>query len=218
MEPVNRLTQMQLLKLLTSSANKDDQSCLTLDELELRLAVPRKMIVKRMQALIKNRYACGLRIGCYTATPEGHKRYIQGGTIKSGPKPDTNIQARRVDRTSLRARLWRSLRMVRRATISDLLQICVNSNDGSSARDSAHRLLSQLARCNYVHKLPKRAKPTRYCSNGEVIYYLVKDTGPNPPAEILDKDTGLRGLMDRNTGEFTPYQDAQPRPRAAGAA
>lgn len=211
------LTQMQVLGELIEASDKG-LHCLTLDDLAERISSPRKVIVKRMQALMHNKFAKSVRVGCYAATPQGHKRHMEGGEIKSGPKTGSKVNHRTASRTSLRARLWKALRTLQRATISELLQVAVSPEDGASVRDSAYRLLSQLTRAGYVRKLPKRSKPTRDCSNGEVIYFLLNNTGPLPPMETTEKVTGLRGLKDRNSKEFVPYADAQERPPAVRGA
>jgi len=211
------LTQMDVLTELVKASKDEALHCLTLDDLAERINSPRRVIVKRMQALMYNKFAQSVRVGCYAATPLGHKRQFEGGEIKSGPKLGSKVNCRAPGRSALRARLWRALRTLRRATVSDLLQVAAKP-DETNARDSAWRLLSQLNRAGYVTKLPRRSVPTRDCSNGEVIYFLLNNTGPLPPMETTDKETGMRGLKDRNTSEFIPYTETQARPVAVRAA
>jgi hypothetical protein len=213
MEALAGLTQMTLLNELIVAAD-GGVHCLTLDDLAERITHPRKTIVKRMQALMSNGFAKSVRVGCYAATPKGHKRHMEGGEIKSGPK--TAISYREPNRASLRARLWKALRTLKRGTVSDLIQVAAKPEEVPTARDSAHRFLSQLTRAGYARKLPRRSNPTRDCSNGEVIYFLINDTGVLPPMETTDKETGARGLKDRNTKAFTPYAAPQKRPPAVG--
>lgn len=212
METLAGLTQMQVLNELVQAADGNNH-CLTLDELAERIQHPRRTIVKRMQALMQNGFAKSVRVGCYAATPQGHKRHMDGGEIVSGPKGKMD-KTRSAKRQSLRARLWRALRTLQRATVSDLLQVAAQPEEVAKGVDSAHRLLSQLTRAGYARKLPRRSNPTRDYSNGEVIYFLLKNTGPLSPMESTDKATGERGLKDRNTKDFTPYGEAQDRPTA----
>jgi len=210
------LTQMMVLKELVEASEKG-KHCLTLDELAEMISAPRRNIVKRMQALMYNGYAKTVKIGCYAATPNGHKREMDGGEIKSGPNKNSKVNYRAPNNDSLRARLWRSIRTLKQGSTSDFLQCAAKPEEVANGRDTASRLLSQLTRAGYVRKLTHRKRPKRECSNGEVVYFLLKNTGNICPIERTDKETGQRGLLDRNTKEFFPYNVAQPRPKAVRA-
>jgi len=215
MQQLLRLTQMQVLNELVVAGDRG-KHCLTLDELAEILQSPRRAIVKRMQSLRYSGYIKTVRIGCYAVTPSGGKRHFEGGEITSGPKKGSSVNYRAPNYDSLRHRLWKSLRMLKRGSVSQLLLVAAKPGE-TNGRDTAWRLLSQLARAGYVTKFSRRIRPGWNCSNGEVIYFLCADTGPICPKETTNKQTGERGLLDRNTGKFFPYQSVV-RPKAIKAA
>jgi len=209
------LTQMTVLNQLVK-ASDEGVHCLTLDELADMIQHPRRIIVKRMQALMGNGYARTVRIGCYAVTPQGYKRQMDGGDMVSGPRKGVTGRAQPIHNATLRARVWRAFRVNPQSTKAGLLQLASRPEDDGKTT-SAIKLINQLCRAGYAIKMPLRIKPTRQCSGGEVIYYLVKNTGPKCPIERLIKPTGVRGLYDHNTEEFTPYGQPQARPKAVRA-
>ena len=213
MEELAGLTQMQVLNELVMVRNQETMHCLTLDDLAERIKAPRRVIVKRMQSLMRNGFAKSVRVGCYAATPQGYKRQMDGGEIKGGAPKGRRAKAKPVLKKTMRMRTWRAIRILRRATLSEILECAARPGDGNPAR-SASALLSQLTRAGYVAKLARRRDPTRTHSNGEVIYFLLRSTGPVVPTMATDKATNRHGLFDRNLEEFFPFEAAQTRPRA----
>jgi hypothetical protein len=100
--------------------------------------------------------------------PLGHRGYARYELVKMIP---TRPPVQRV-------KIWRSMRMMRRFTISDLCATATASNHNVSV------YLGALVSAGYVRKL-KREVPKRGLE-GHAIFALIKDTGPMAPKRATD--------------------------------
>lgn len=218
-ELAGHLTQMFVLGELIAAADRG-MHCLTLDELAERITHPRKVIVNKMQRLMEGGLVKTVRVACYAPTPKGHARHREGGEIKSGPKPGGGRRKSRVfETTAFRQRAWKAIRILNKATVSEILQCAmIEGEDDRKCRASARLLLRQLCNAGYVAKMPRRRRSQTSTSNGDVIYYLLRNTGALCPAAHTPKRTTLKGLLDRNTEEFFEFGNPQATPKAVGAA
>ena len=103
-------------------------------------------------------------------------------------------------RNTLRAKLWQTLRLQQKATVPELLEVClVKGGDAASAADNAHKYFKALARASIVRVLNLRAKGFAPSSNGFKRYALLVDLGPLAP-QICKC-----WVFDRNKRERIPY-------------
>jgi hypothetical protein len=98
----------------------------------------------------------------------------------------------RVRRVSLKQRLWRALRILRKATLKDLLALAATGEESAAANNARH-YLKVLIDTGFVHRFARRG------SGGVLRYGLIRDTGPKAP--VMRKHE----VEDLNTGEVYPY-------------
>ena len=180
-----------LLQLLS------DGAVLTVDSVEARLDLTRRQISDAAACLHRRGYLIWLGVGRYCLNEAGHAAAAAGEVITSGRRGTRN--SIRIARNTLRERAWRSMRMRRRFTMSDLISDAANEKDGRP-EDNLRRYIRRLAEAGYLGELPRRAPGTALTSNGFKIWVLLRDTGPLSPV-VLDKKNAIR---DRNTREDVP--------------
>lgn len=179
-----------------------DEGCVTVD----RLSEVTGHTVHRIGSLIHTLSSNGLvtmrSIGCYRITPEG-TAYLAGTSsvrLTSGPK-GPHGKSRSLD-DSLRARVWRALRIRKRSCLPELMEI---AGGEPSQYSNVQRYLAALERSGFVITLARRLPGQKLTSNGYKQYLMVRDSGPQAPV--------LRGraMYDPNTGETVPAKDAASR-------
>lgn len=108
--------------------------------------------------------------GTWKLTPKGSEAAGEGLQLRPGP-----INPRRVVEVPhhFRSRLWRALRMMRKATIHALLVPASSPADGNPY-ESATKYLNVLVKSGFVQRLPHK-------DGNRTIYALVRDSGPLPP-------------------------------------
>lgn len=124
--------------------------------------------------------------GTWALTPKGAAVAGQGVEVTSGPmgpRPAADVPHH------FRSRLWRALRMMRRATIHGLLVPASNTTDGNPY-ESAKKYLDALVRAGFVKRLPHK-------EGARTIYAIVRDSGPLPP----QWNKRQRRVYDANTKE-----------------
>lgn len=124
--------------------------------------------------------------GTWKLTPKGAEAAGKGLEIKSGPagpRPVSEVPHH------FRSRLWRALRVMRKATIHGLLVPASVPSD-RNPYEAAKQYLAALVKAEIVKRMPHK-------DGTRTIYALVKDTGPLPPQ--WNKRQGR--VFDPNTGE-----------------
>ena len=146
--------------------------------------------------------------GRYQRTAAGNAVIKAGTEIKPGPmRPgiDAAESKRRVrpprkdmmiDSGSLRERAWSALRILRKATIPEILELAANGDDGRDPAANIRRYLDQLARFGLVVRLDRRTPGIADTSNGCIRYAVIRDW-PRAPLWQAASDR----LIDRGTGE-----------------
>lgn len=124
--------------------------------------------------------------GTWKLTPKGAAAAGQGLILRPGP---SGPRALPEVPHHFRSRLWRALRMMRKATIHGLLVPASRPTDGNPY-ESAKKYLDALAKAGIVRRLPHK-------EGARTIYALVKDSGPLPPQ--WNKRQGR--IFDPNTRE-----------------
>jgi biotin operon repressor len=165
--------------------------CKSVAELAEEIGIGRRQVARSFEILQRHGLAETPRRGCYRLTRTGEMARGSGVKIKSGPR-GPHTRRRRVVGGTLRSRLWRALRHLRKATIPELLTIAGAS--GKAPENNAQRYLGCLRRAGYVQKLRRREAGTAPTSPGFAIYLLVNDTGPLAPVWSTKNDS----LFDPN--------------------
>jgi Fe2+ or Zn2+ uptake regulation protein len=98
---------------------------------------------------------------------------------------------------NLRALIWRALRMQRKASASELLDV-IGHAATKSALQSVREYLNALVKVGVVAVSRFKAE------NGERLYQLQRDLGPRAPAH----EKGTRRLIDMNSGKLLEVADA----------
>ncbi|MBL4870063.1 MAG: hypothetical protein JKX72_03815 [Robiginitomaculum sp.] len=208
------LSQTDVLRELIKVVD-GGKACARLDELDQTFDVPRNRIATRISGLMGRGLARSSRMGCYAPTASGRALIASGGSVKSGPKKGFKRTPRAIPKKTLQARLWRSILVLKRATVSEIVQRAAVENDANPI-PSCRRYVANLARAGYLIKLPRRKKGGAPTSNGEIIYWLVESHGRLPPR--VRAKNGERGMYDPNTASWRPFKESQPTPKAEGAA
>jgi hypothetical protein len=102
---------------------------------------------------------------------------------------------------TLRERVWRALRLRRKASIPDLVMLVAEGGE-RDIESNIGKYLSALGRAGYLQKLPLRERGTALTSNGYIRWWLVQDTGPLAPVWRVKADT----VYDPNTETETPLR------------
>ena len=145
-----------------------------------------------VQTLDRRGFVERLGEGKVCASKAGLEWLALGKCITSGPKGPRPMET---SGTSLRFRLWRAIRIIRKGTIADLLELAERGNEGN-AFASAKEYLNALVRSGHLMRMSRRGErqivngqaPTRYC--------LTVDSGPLPPQfnrrqkRVFDPNTG----------------------------
>lgn len=133
-------------------------------------ALTRRQVRDGLQILRARGLATMVRRGTWQLTPAGAEAAGQEQTIKPGPAGPRAIAE---VPHHFRSRLWRALRLMRRATIQGLLVPASNPSDGNPY-ESAKKYLDALVKSGHVRRMPHR-------DHNRTIYALVRDSGPLPP-------------------------------------
>jgi len=171
----------------------------------------RKQIIKAVGKLIKSglaersKYARpdfgGDKIEVeYRATAEGIKHHLSGkmvGTVFSGsrknlPKPKADV----------RQRLWDALRIKKKATVWELVELIHRQGDADPVKVTKNGLtyFNLLSRAGVVVRMQARARGYSPTSNGFLRFALVNDLGPIAPS------AGARFVTDHNARARVEYR------------
>lgn len=175
----------------------------TVREIAERTGTDRRDVARRCGQLLYRGLVERAGKGRYRLTEAGAAALAGGGRIRSGP-PGPLTAPRKAATDTLRARLWKALRAVRKATVPELLTIAARGKEREAA-SNARRYLRRLEAAGYVREIPGRKPGTAMTSNGFKCYRLLMDgdTGPLPP-RYSPKE---RALYDPNLKRFVPLKD-----------
>lgn len=188
------MTSVAALILAAMRAHGGD--CMSYAALSEASGLSVDQVERAIGTLSRNQLASMVKPGCYRLTEAG----MAGGeaSIKCGPKGPTGRRGPR--RESLRAKCWHALRIMRKATLRDLIEAA----DGDGARravlNNVQKYISALERAGIVRALPRREAGTKLTSNGFKVWLLVRDVGRQAP--VYDSRNDL--LIDPNSGTQTP--------------
>lgn len=186
-------TSTTLLMLLHAS----DEGELSLDDIMAQIAAPdgpsRQAVVMAAGVLADRGLIERPAPGHYRLTAAGRLAAESGQRITSGPWRGHAIG---VQQRSLRARLWRAMRALKKFGLTDLLLRAARGDEGD-AENNAFKYCRALEKAGYLVRI-RRQPGEAPTSPGYVRWVLVRDTGPMPP--IWSHRT--RQIFDPNTGEY----------------
>jgi hypothetical protein len=166
-------------------------ACMTVEQLEQATGLENVRITRLVTSLDRQGLIQKARWGCYRRTPAGDQA-LAAGKVKSGPRSANGVPRRRGGFTD---QIWEVLRMMRKATLPEILEIA--GTGGIAYPESvAARYLRRLAVAGVTavcqNKLPGSAKN----SPGFQQHVLVHDLGVKAPIW----QPRNRALLDQNTG------------------
>ena len=131
--------------------------------------------------------------GCHAVTDAGREAIAAGAKLRSGPKSWT---APKVNKNSLRIKVWRAMRLRQKFSIPDLAMLVAEGGEKDIASNIG-KYVRALCKAGVVIKMPKREAGTSLNSNGHIRYWLTpeKNTGPQAPVWRVGKQT----IYDPNT-------------------
>lgn len=140
--------------------------------------------------------------GGFTITPAGIDFIKRDTPMPVGPAfPVTRETRRRPVRTA-RQKFWIAMRMKRRFTVHDLVEIAAEPDSWKSLVN-ARSYVRKLELAGYLVRIGKRVPGTSPASRGAIMFQLVRDTGETAPSAMT---TG--GIDDRNLDPPKPTEDA----------
>ncbi len=140
-------------------------------------------------------------LGCYKLTKAGVEARDAGKQMTSGPNKPLTGQ-RKPPRNRQKLKVWKALRMVRRATVQELM--ATTGLSGEKAHHNVRQYLNHLSKAGYVQKLPRRSAGSHLTSNGFKVYFLLNDTGPDAPVYSVK----YKRLYDPNLNTHIDLGDA----------
>lgn len=172
--------------------------CMTLAEIVAATGLPELRIKSAIRTLSDHRLVTSARLTCYRLTKLGRgpeTPYLKSGS--AGHRPRHGARP-----SPLRDGVWAALRIKRKATIPDLLEVADVEGDRDRQHHIVRQYLSWLARAGVVNPLPRLAK-REGPGTGLRVYLLVRDLGPQSP--YFDRDK--RVVVDRNGGAELPVDE-----------
>ncbi len=169
-----------------------------LDDLVGATGMARGRVGTAMATLMSRGLVRSVGRGRYALTAAGRQVVTSGKEIRSGPR-GLHTGVRRPAQDTLRARLWRALRLKRKASLPELLTLAARGSERAAERN-AWMYLRALHSAGYIQKLPSRAPGTHPNSRGHIKWLVIRDTGPRAP--IVRRRH--REMVDPNTGERFP--------------
>lgn len=164
--------------------------------------VTRQQVTCAIGKLIDRGLATSPKRSQYQRTEMGDRVCADGREIKSGPRPGSKgKQSLRPSdakgHSDLRDRAWKALRMLRKATIPEMLELS-SSGDERDPHTNVRKYLKALCQRGIVSRLARRTAGMAVTSNGFHQYLLIRDLGPKAPLWRTAADQ----VVDRNSGEI----------------
>lgn len=151
--------------------------------------VERACLKLRQHGLLEK---CGQ--GCHTITDAGRVAMAEGKQITSGAKGKR--QAPRVNKNSLRIKVWRAMRIRSKFSIPELTMLVAQGGEKDIASNIG-KYIRALQKAGYLVEMGKREKGSAITSNGHKRYWLLpeRNTGMHAPVWRVSANT----VYDPNT-------------------
>ncbi len=169
--------------------------CAPLDDLVGATGMARTRVATAMEILRSRGLVNSVGPGCYAVTAAGRRVVTSGREIRSGPR-GLHTGVRRPAQDTLRTRLWRALRLKRKASLPQLLTLAARGSE-RAAENNAWMYLRALHSAGYIERLATRAPGISPSSRGRIRWLMLRDTGPKAPV-VRPRH---RAVVDHNTGE-----------------
>lgn len=132
--------------------------------------------------------------GCHTITEAGRIAMAEGKQIKSGPHGKHT--APKVNKNSLRIRVWRAMRIRGKFSIPELAMLVAQGGE-KDIISNIGKYVRALQKAGYLAEMIKREKGNAITSNGHKRYWLLpeRDAGPQAPVWRVAANT----VYDPNT-------------------
>jgi hypothetical protein len=170
--------------------------CMHLMDICDATGLPRDKVVSLIAALSRNGLVSRVHHTCYRRTPAGDAALHAG-----------NFKKRTAARKSgLRDKLWTALRMLRKATIPELLELIDTSGRKDPAGVAADYLLV-LRKAGVTAVARRRIAGTVSGSTGFAQHILVRDLGPRAPQwrptikQLIDPNNGGEAIRPQEGGD-----------------
>jgi predicted transcriptional regulator len=162
-------------KVLTALPANNE--CIRIGALSKATGIPKRRLVNLIATLTRSGLVTAPKIGCYRRTPKGDKFIADGKAFRSGP---TMPSGPRPSSDGLRARAWHALRMLKKATLPEIIEIA-DAGAQKSPSTNLYRYFAALIRAGVMAKLDVREAGAAMTSNGFVRWSLIRDLGPAAP-------------------------------------
>jgi hypothetical protein len=157
--------------------------------------LPKRRIASLVSTLNRRGLVAQVSLGCYARTARADRLLAEGTAGKPGPRGPHDHPRRRAG--DLRARAWRALRALKKATLPELLELACRGTE-KAAESNVGRYLKALEAHGVVAALERRAPGILPTSPGFRQWLLLRDLGPRAPA--WNPRTGR--LHDPNAGIY----------------
>jgi len=173
MMPGQGTRQMEIVRALEPGL------CLTTAQLVERTACSPRDVAKGCGRLVERGWVDRLERGCFILSSAGQRALSAGETITSGPNKPLTQNARRPKRRTVRDKMWKTIRVVKKFDLARLEEMSGASTAG------ARRFVLALVRAGYLSEL-RRQPGEALTSNGFKRWLLVEDTGEATPVLKAD--------------------------------
>ncbi len=161
-------------------------------ELQKATGLSEDQVQDGLQTLVRRGFVKRLGEGNVKATPDGLEWLSQGRAIKPGPQGPHVAETKG---TSLRCRLWRAIRLIKKGTVAELLELAERGTEGN-AEANAKEYLNALVRSGHLLRLSRKGERQRPNGTSPTRYGLAADSGPLPP----QYNRHQKRVFDPNTG------------------
>lgn len=187
----------QLLKVIGKHAPDE---CITEDKLITLTKLKPRQVENATRKLRKHSLIILTAPGCFRLTNAGKTALAsEGGRLRSGPRGQQ--PGARVHKNSLRARVWRAIRIRRKFSIPEIEPLVAQGVE-KDVRSNIGKYIKALEEAGYLVKMRKREAGSALTSNGFCRWWLPdeNDTGPLAPVWRPTKNT----VFDPNNGKEVP--------------
>ena len=197
----------RIITLTVLAAMPEDGSAMTISALAGATSLGRHRISRCFtDVLVIRGLARPARPGGYELTAAGIEAKRAGRPVSGPPVGRKKIDIHRNRDDTYRARVWKALRALNKATVPELCQLAQSDDEEAHDHKKAqvHRYLGALIKVGYVTRLRQREQGTAPGSPGFMRYLLLPEgnTGPKAPAmrghrhELYDPNTGKTYSLD----------------------
>jgi len=132
--------------------------------------------------------------GCHTITEAGRIAMAEGKKIISGPNGKQS--AARINKNSLRIKVWRAMRIRSKFSIPELAMLVAQGGE-KDITSNIGKYVRALQKAGYLAEMGKREKGSAITSNGHKRYWLIpeRNTGIQAPVWRISAKT----VYDPNT-------------------